>query len=151
VGVLTDDVLAKAEAIGDRRWSLDARATGTIVADRQRVTQALVQLAQNAVQHTEEGDEIGLGTFVGGGETRLWVRDTGPGIPFEEQERVFARFYRASVGRGSDGAGLGLSIVQAIARAHGGRLELASAPGSGATFTVVLPLDGPGAEGGTGG
>jgi two-component system, OmpR family, sensor kinase len=151
LGVLTDDVLAKAEAIGDRRWSLDARATGTVVADRQRVTQALVQLAQNAVQHTEEGDEIGVGTFVGGGETRLWVRDTGPGIPLEEQERVFARFYRSSVGRGSDGAGLGLSIVQAIARAHGGRLELASAPGSGATFTVVLPLDGPGAERGTGG
>jgi two-component system, OmpR family, sensor kinase len=146
LGVLTDDVLAKAEAIGNRRWSLDARATGTVVADRQRVTQALVQLAQNAVQHTEEGDEIGVGTFVGGGETRLWVRDTGPGIPFEEQERVFARFYRASVGRGSDGAGLGLSIVQAIARAHGGRLELASAPGSGSTFTVVLPLDGPGAD-----
>jgi signal transduction histidine kinase len=146
VGALTDDVLAKAEAIGNRRWLLDARARGTIVADRQRVTQALVQLAQNAVQHTEDGDEVGLGSFVGGGETRLWVRDTGPGIPFEEQERVFARFYRSSVGRGSDGAGLGLSIVQAIARAHGGRLELASAPGSGATFTVVLPLEGPGAE-----
>ena len=142
VGVLTDDVLAKAQALGERRWLLDARATGTIVADRQRVTQALVQLAQNAVQHTEEGDEIALGTFVGDGKARLWVRDTGPGIPFEEQERVFARFYRSSVRRGSDGAGLGLSIVQAIARAHGGRLELASVPGSGATFTVVLPLGG---------
>jgi signal transduction histidine kinase len=151
VAALTDDVLAKAEALGNRRWLLDARATGTVVADRQRVTQALVQLAQNAVQHTEEGDEIGLGTFVGGGETRLWVRDTGPGIPFDEQERVFARFYRSTVGRGSDGAGLGLSIVQAIARAHSGRLELASVPGSGATFTVVLPLGGPGADGGTGG
>lgn len=140
VAVLTDDVLAKAEALGDRQWVLDARATGTIVADRQRITQALVQLAQNAVQHTQEGDEIGLGTFAGDGEARLWVRDTGPGIPFEEQERVFARFYRAAAGRRSDGAGLGLSIVQAIARAHGGRLELASVPGSGATFTVVLPV-----------
>jgi signal transduction histidine kinase len=146
VGVLADDLLAKAQALGERRWQLDARATGTIVADRQRVTQALVQLAQNAVQHTEEGDEVGLGTFVGDGEARLWVRDSGPGIPFEEQERVFARFYRSSARRGSDGAGLGLSIVQAIARAHGGRLELASVPGSGATFTVVLPLGGPGAQ-----
>jgi signal transduction histidine kinase len=143
VGVLTDDVMAKAQALGDRRWVLDARATGRIVADRQRVTQALVQLAQNAVQHTDEGDEIGLGTFAGNGEARLWVRDTGPGIPFEEQQRVFARFYRASVERRSDGAGLGLSIVQAIARAHGGRLELASVPGSGATFTVVLPAGRP--------
>lgn len=148
VGVLTDDVLAKAQALGDRSWLLDARATGTIVADRQRLTQALVQLAQNAVQHTKEGDEIGVGTFVGDGEARLWVRDTGPGVPFEEQERVFARFYRSSARRGSDGAGLGLSIVQAIAAAHGGRLELASVPGSGATFTVVLPVGGPHMEGG---
>ena len=148
VGVLTDDILAKAQALGDRSWLLDARGTGTILADRQRITQALMQLAQNAVQHTEEGDEIGLGTFVGDGEARLWVRDTGPGIPFEEQERVFARFYRSSARRGPDGAGLGLSIVQAIARAHGGRLELASVPGSGATFTVVLPLGGPAGEDG---
>ena len=146
VGVLTDDVLAKAQALGDRSWLVDARATGTMVADRQRVTQALVQLAQNAVQHTKEGDEIGVGTFVGDGEARLWVRDTGPGIPFEEQERVFARFYRTSARRGADGAGLGLSIVQAIAGAHGGRLELASVPGSGATFTVVLPVGGPDME-----
>ena len=139
VGALTDDVLAKASALGPRNWQLDTVADATIVADRQRVTQALMQLAQNAVQHTEDGDEIGLGAFVGGAETRLWVRDTGPGIPFEEQERVFDRFYRAGEERRSDGAGLGLSIVQAIARAHGGRLELASVPGSGATFTIVLP------------
>jgi signal transduction histidine kinase len=142
VGVLTDDVLAKVVALGHRRWQLDSRAEGTMVADRQRVTQALMQLAQNAVQHTAEGDEIGFGTFVGDEEARLWVRDTGPGIPFEEQERVFARFYRATDARRSDGAGLGLSIVQAIAGAHGGRLELSSVPGSGATFTVVLPLGG---------
>ncbi|MGH3012489.1 MAG: ATP-binding protein [Gaiellaceae bacterium] len=139
VGALADEVLAKASAIGPRNWQLDAVADATIVADRQRVTQALMQLAQNAVQHTEEGDEIGLGAFVGNGEARLWVRDTGPGIPFEEQERVFDRFYRAGGERRSEGAGLGLSIVQAIASAHGGRLELASVPGSGATFTIVLP------------
>ena len=67
-------------------------------------------------------------------------------IPIAEQYRVFARFYRSSARRGSDGAGLGLSIVQAIAAAHGGRLELASVPGSGATFTVVLPVGGPDME-----
>ena len=139
VGALTDDVLAKASALGERRWQVDARAGATIVADRQRLTQALMQLAQNAAQHTADGDEIGFGTFVGEEEARLWVRDTGPGIPFEEQERVVDRFYRAGEGRRSDGAGLGLSIVEAIARAHGGRLELSSVPGSGATFTIVLP------------
>ena len=96
LGALADDVLAKASAIGPRNWQLDAVTDATIVADRQRITQALMQLAQNAVQHTEEGDEIGLGAFAGDGETRLWVRDTGPGIPFEEQARVFDRFYRAA-------------------------------------------------------
>lgn len=145
VGALVDDVLAKASALGPRNWQLDAFADATIVADRQRITQALMQLAQNAVQHTDEGDEIGLGAYVGEGEARLWVRDTGPGIPFEEQPHVFERFYRADATRRSDGAGLGLSIVQAIARAHGGRVELSSVPGSGATFALVLP-SGPSSE-----
>jgi signal transduction histidine kinase len=140
VGALVDDVLAKASALGPRNWQLDSFVEVTIVADRQRVTQALMQLAQNAVQHTEEGDEIGLGAFVAGGEARLWVRDTGPGIPFEEQSMVFDRFYRAREERRSEGAGLGLSIVQAIAHAHGGRVELSSVPGTGATFTIVLPV-----------
>jgi signal transduction histidine kinase len=140
VGALVDDVLANASALGPRNWQLDSLVEVTIVADRQRVTQALTQLAQNAVQHTEEGDEIGLGAFVAGGETRLWVRDTGPGIPFEEQSRVFDRFYRAGEERRSEGAGLGLSIVQAIALAHDGRVELSSVPGTGATFTIVLPV-----------
>jgi len=139
LGALVDDVLAKASALGPRDWKLDARGEGTVVADRQRLTQALMQLAQNAVQHTRDGDKVGLGAFVSHQEARLWVRDTGPGIPFEEQERVFDRFYRAGEPRRSEGAGLGLSIVQAIVRAHGGRLELSSVPGSGATFTIVLP------------
>ncbi|HSE80153.1 MAG TPA: HAMP domain-containing sensor histidine kinase [Gaiellaceae bacterium] len=138
VGALIDDVLAKASALGPRNWQLDSLAEATIVADRQRITQALMQLTENAVQHTDGGDEIGLGALVGAGEARLWVRDTGPGIPFEEQARVFDRFYRGGEKRRSDGAGLGLPIVQAISEAHGGRLELTSVPGSGATFTIVL-------------
>ena len=148
VGALTDDVLAKAEALGERRWELDERAEGVVVADRQRVTQAVMQLSQNAVEHTSPGDVIALGSRVAGGEVRLWVRDTGPGIPLEQQEQIFARFYRAGGTRRSDGAGLGLSIVQAIARAHGGRAEVESEAGSGATFTIVLPLGGPRAGGG---
>ncbi len=148
VGALTDDVGAKAEALGERRWELDARAEGVVVADRQRVTQAVMQLAQNAVEHTSPGDEIALGSRVAGGELRLWVRDTGPGIPLDQQEHIFARFYRAGGTRRSEGAGLGLSIVQAIAFAHGGRAEVASSLGAGATFTIVLPLAGPHARGG---
>jgi signal transduction histidine kinase len=139
LGALTDDLLAKASALGNRAWLVDARGEGSLVADRQRLTQAIMQLAQNAVEHTEDGDEIALGTQLGADGARLWVRDTGPGIPFEEQSRVFERFYRTGERRRSEGAGLGLSIVQTIARAHGGRVELASVPGVGATFTIVLP------------
>lgn len=146
LGVLMDDLLAKASALGRREWKLDAQAAGAIVADRQRLTQALMQLAQNAVQHTEDGDEIGLGAFVSEQEVRLWVRDTGPGIPFDEQPHVFDRFYRAGESRRSEGAGLGLSIVQATAQAHRGRLDLSSVPGSGATFTMVLPFEAPDIE-----
>jgi signal transduction histidine kinase len=73
----------------------------------------------------------------------LWVTDSGPGIPAEEQQRLFERFARLGNGRRTDGIGLGLSIVQAIARAHGGGVEVRSAVGEGATFTLVVPLGGP--------
>jgi two-component system OmpR family sensor kinase len=144
LGALTDELLDKAVALGPRRWELEHRAEGLLIADRQRLTQALMGLAQNAVQHTKEGDPIWIGSAVDGDEASLWVRDSGAGIARAEQERIFERFARASGSRRrSEGAGLGLSIVRAIAHAHGGRVELASRPGAGATFTVVLPLRGP--------
>jgi signal transduction histidine kinase len=144
LGALTDELLDKAVALGPREWELEHRAEARLVADRQRLTQAMMGLAQNAVQHTGDGDRIWLGSAVDGDEASLWVRDSGPGIPRADQERIFERFARASASRRrSEGAGLGLSIVRAIAEAHGGRVELASRPGAGATFSVVLPLRGP--------
>lgn len=140
---LTTEVHTKAEALGDRDWRLERVARGSIVADRQRLTQALMQLAQNAAQHTGDGEEIVIGSALAGGEARMWVRDTGPGISQEEQEQIFQRFARAGIRRSSDGAGLGLAIVRAIADAHHGRVELRSSPGAGATFTLVLPADQP--------
>ncbi len=72
------------------------------------------------------------------------MRDSGPGIPSRDQERIFERFARTSASRRrSEGAGLGLSIVRAIAESHDGRVELVSRPGAGATFTIVIPLRGP--------
>jgi len=149
VAALTEELLAKARGLADRRWVLEAVARGLVVADRQRVTQAVVQLAANACQHTEVDAEIALGSSVTDGALRFWVRDTGPGIAPREHRRIFERFARAADGgRRSEGAGLGLSIVRAIARAHGGEVELHSRPAAGATFTLVLPLEGPGdAEG----
>jgi signal transduction histidine kinase len=143
VDVLTDELHAKTQALGDRVWLLESRAEGVVLADRQRLTQAVVQLAQNAVQHTRPGDEIALGSSLDGGELRLWVRDSGPGIAADDQERVFERFARAKGDRHREGAGLGLSIVKAIAEAHGGRVLLRSRPGDGALLTLVLPAAAP--------
>jgi signal transduction histidine kinase len=141
---LTEDVRAKAEAIAPRRWELTETGRGRIVADRQRVTQALLQLAQNASAHTKEGDPITFGSAITNGEARFWVRDSGPGVPRGDRARIFERFARGPEQRSnSEGAGLGLAIVRAIAHAHHGRLELESPVGEGATFCLVVPVDQP--------
>jgi signal transduction histidine kinase len=137
---LTDDVLDKVRALGDRRWVLDQRAEWVVPVDPQRITQALVQLATNAVQHTAPGDEIAVGSAVQGGQVGWWVRDNGPGVQPGDVQRIFDRFQRGRQTRGHEGSGLGLSIVRAIAQAHGGDVLLDSEPGAGAAFTVVIPL-----------
>ncbi len=144
LGALTDELHEKALALGRRDWELEARGEARLVGDRQRLTQAIMGLAQNAVQHTKEGDRIWIGSAVDDSEASLWVRDSGPGIPGRDQERIFERFARTSASRRhSEGAGLGLSIVRAIAESHDGRVELVSRPSAGATFTIVVPLRGP--------
>jgi two-component system OmpR family sensor kinase len=146
VAALTDELHAKVTALAPRQWLLENRGGGVIVADRQRVTQAIVQLAENAARHSGEGQSIALGSSVANGEARFWVRDYGPGIPPGDEERIFERFYRGP-GKRADGAGLGLAIVKAIAEAHGGRVEVESGRGAGAAFTVVVPVDQPNAGG----
>jgi signal transduction histidine kinase len=143
VEVLTGEIYAKAAAIASRDWRLERTGRGIVVADRQRLTQAMMQLAQNAAQHTEDGAMIGLGSTVVDGEARLWVRDSGPGIPPDQRERVFRRFSRGGRTRRSEGAGIGLAIVKAIAEAHHGRIELESVPGVGSTFNIAIPADQP--------
>jgi two-component system, OmpR family, sensor kinase len=140
VAALTNELHEKASALGTRAWRIDAVGRGIIVADRQRLTQAVVQLAQNAVAHTEKGAEIGLGSQVTPGGARFWVRDTGSGVASEDRERIFERFERGP-DESHEGAGLGLAIVNAIAKAHGGRTDLDGAPGAGATFSISVPTD----------
>jgi signal transduction histidine kinase len=140
VGALTNELHAKASALGARAWRIDSAGRGIIVADRQRLTQAVVQLAQNAVEHTDTGAEIALGSDVSPGGARFWVRDTGSGIASEDRERIFERFERGS-NESREGTGLGLAIVTAIARAHGGRAELDSSHEAGATFSITVPTD----------
>ncbi|HEX2159331.1 MAG TPA: HAMP domain-containing sensor histidine kinase [Actinomycetes bacterium] len=143
VGPLTEELHAKVVALAPRRWGLESRGRGVIVADRQRLTQAVVQLAQNAARYGSDDGPIALGSSVAGGEARFWVRDTGPGIPAEQQEQLFERFRRGPGRQRAEAAGLGLAIVKAIAEAHHGRVEVQSRPGAGSTFTVVVPVDQP--------
>lgn len=140
--LFTEEIYRKAKCLGDRNWKLERRGTGLIVGDRQRLTQAMINLAENAVQHTSEKDTIAIGTSIRDSSVRLWVRDTGIGIKLQDQERIFQRFARAShTRRRSEGAGLGLSIVQAIVHSHNGSVELYSLPKIGSTFTLILPLN----------
>ncbi|NEQ54191.1 MAG: ATP-binding protein [Leptolyngbya sp. SIO3F4] len=101
-----------------------------------------MNLVQNAVRHTQPGESIALGASVSGDEFQFWVRDTGEGIAIVDQARIFERFTRATNNnRCFEGAGLGLSIVSAIATAHGGRIELSSQTNKGSIFTLTLPLE----------
>jgi signal transduction histidine kinase len=140
---LTRELFAKASALAERDWRLSSVGAGRIVADRQRITQAVMNLSQNAVTHTLAGDAVELGSELRNGSVRLWVKDTGPGVPEHEQARIFERFVRLDRAPAGEGAGLGLAITQAVAEAHGGRVELDSRPGDGARFTVIIPTEPP--------
>ena len=136
---LTEDVVAKARMLGDRQWVLESRADGVIDGDPERLTQALVELAQNAMKSSDPGTTIGIGSALDDGQVRLWVRDQGRGIEAEDIDRILERFSRGQSDRAVDGSGLGLSIVSTIATAHGGHMTVDSRPGVGSTFTMVLP------------
>ena len=138
---LTVDTLAKARGLGDRTWTLDETASVSVRVDEQRLTQALLQLCDNAVKHTGTGDVIALGSAYDGGAARLWVRDTGPGVAPGHRDQIFERFARSDVGEHDEGFGLGLSIVRAIARAHGGSITLEDEQPHGARFVITLPVD----------
>lgn len=140
--LLTDELHAKAQQLGPQRWVLAGVGTGRITADRQRLTQAVVNLAANAAQHAPADSEIALSSAIDGERATLRVVDRGPGIAPADAERVFDRFARGRTGaRRSDGAGLGLSIVRAIAHAHGGDVAHTPTPGGGATFTITVPTE----------
>ncbi|WP_435857449.1 ATP-binding protein [Streptomyces olindensis] len=140
VAELTADVYVKARTLGERDWRLDGVADLEAELDPQRITQAMVQLAQNAVQHTVTGQTIRIGSRTDGPDLELYVADSGPGVQPQDREVIFERFRRGTARRGArgSGAGLGLSIVKAIAEGHRGRVRLHDTPGGGATFALVL-------------
>ena len=145
LGRLTDDVLDKARALAPRTWIVDARADRPFPLDSQRVTQAWLQLASNAVKYSAEGSTIAVGSVVEADEAKIWVRDEGTGIARQDLGRIFGRFARAASGStpDRDGVGLGLAIVAAIAAAHNGSADVTSTEGTGSTFTVTLRRQAP--------
>lgn len=138
---LVDEVFEKSRGLGERGWRLGELADVTVPLDRHRMTQALLQLAANAVKYSSPGDTIELGSRVQGDDVAFWVRDTGTGIAAEDLPTIFDRFTRgAGAAERADGRGLGLSIVRQVARAHGGDVDVASVPGEGSVFSVRVPF-----------
>jgi two-component system OmpR family sensor kinase len=121
------------EVAGDR--------TAIVMGDAHQLRQVLANLLRNATVHTPADSPIEVAVAVRGGEVRLEVRDHGPGLPTDDPDTLFERFWRAEGGRerGKSGAGLGLAIVAAIVSAHRGRVSAANADGGGAAFVVTLP------------
>jgi len=117
--------------------------TARIWADRQRLTQVLGNLLDNALRHTPAGGHVTLTTTRRGPEVAFTVTDDGDGIPAGHLPHVFERFYRADSARdrGHGGSGIGLAIAKALTEAHGGHISAASrGPGQGTTFTVAVPV-----------
>ena len=113
-----------------------------LAGDRARLAQLLDNLVSNAIKFTPEGGRVDVRASSSRGNAILEVRDTGMGIPAEEQEHVFERFFRTTraTEQAIQGTGLGLAISKAIVHAHGGRITLASSDGEGATFRVTIPI-----------
>lgn len=141
---LTMELDAKLQTLGERRWLVGQVADGPAVVDGQRISQAVLQLASNATQHTAAGATITLSSRFEtgpGGEPwlELSVADEGPGVPPQDRERIFERFARGEQDDRSPGAGLGLAIVRTIAEGHGGSVRVLETPGGGATFVLTVP------------
>lgn len=141
IDLFTQEIYTKITALGNRDWQLCNQGQGTFKGDRQRLTQAIINLAQNAVQHTKEMDIIILVSKTDHHSVYFWVKDTGKGFAPQDQDLIFQRFARASNNlHHFNGQGLGLSIVEAIIQAHKGEIQAESQLGKGATFTMILPL-----------
>jgi two-component system sensor histidine kinase KdpD len=118
---------------------VDVSTVGAVLGDEIKLTWALSNLLANALRYTPPGGRIVIRAEEEEGGVAVSVTDTGPGIPLEQQDRVFERFVQSAKGGDIGGAGLGLAIVRDIVQAHGGRILLNSTPGQGTRFTLQLP------------
>jgi heavy metal sensor kinase len=143
---LVRELYEDTELLAERKHiqvSLQGNAAITLVGDRGRLRQLFLNLVDNAIKYTPEGGTVALGLTRHDGTAVFEVTDSGIGIPPEELERIFDRFYRVDKARTREfgGSGLGLSIAKWIAEMHRGNIEVKSEPKRGSTFTVVLPIN----------
>lgn len=142
---LLEEVCSRLKLLADSR-SIELRLGATrpisIVGDRERLRRLLLNLTDNALKYTDPGGTVTLSLGRDERSAVIAVADTGIGIPPEEQGKVFQPFYRTFEARShaENGTGLGLAIARSIAAAHGGDIAVASTPGRGATFRVLIPL-----------
>jgi two-component system phosphate regulon sensor histidine kinase PhoR len=150
VGVLLTNVVEQLESeVRERGVTLRLEVSSglpTALVDGYRIEQAFSNLLVNALRHgtsqESEGGEVVVSASLQGPEIAVSFRDRGPGIPIQDQEHLFERFYRVGGDRArqTGGTGLGLSIVKNVVQAHGGRVTLESMPGEGSNFTIFLPV-----------
>ena len=138
------DEAVEAAVLAQQEVPVFASVAGRIPAirgDRARLRQVLGNLIENAVKYSPEGGEVRISAAAANGAVRIAVRDAGPGIPLDQQVRIFEKFGRVDVpGASKPGTGLGLFIARSIAEAHGGSLEVSSGGEPGSTFTLTLPV-----------
>ena len=117
-------------------------AVPKVLGDSRALQHCLLNLLDNAVKYSKDKKDVRVAVETHDGMVGLAVRDHGIGIPAEDQERIFEKFARVESGlvHTVKGAGLGLSLVEMLVRAHHGRVEVASTPGEGSTFTILLPI-----------
>jgi two-component system sensor histidine kinase BaeS len=126
-------------------WEVDISPNLPIaLMDPDRMAQAIGNLVSNAIKFTASGGQVSIKAQLAGGQFVIQVADSGPGIPLDEQEKIYQPFYRGAHGRRIvEGMGLGLSIARDIVVAHGGEIELESTPGTGSRFTLHLQVEVP--------
>jgi signal transduction histidine kinase len=143
---LVDELYEDSEVLAESKnihVELRAGEPITIVGDRLRLRQLMLNLIDNAIKYTPDGGTVKLSLEGHNGSAVFAVQDTGIGIPLEEQEKIFNRFYRVDKARSRElgGTGLGLSIARWIAELHRGTIGVQSEPNKGSTFTVTLPTN----------
>lgn len=122
------------------KLSIEVIEAAPIFADATRIRQAVANLIDNAIKYTPDGGEVVVRVGRRGDDAALTVSDTGPGVPPQEQSRIWERLYRCDESRSQSGLGLGLSLVRAIVEAHGGHATVKNGEPRGAVFEILLPL-----------